>query len=219
MPIKLIILDCDGVVLDSNMAYEKIIDKLLKKYGTHANMKEILHHFGEHPRKILQELFHHHDVDEVYREYVKIIKSKTFLKHIKIMPKAKLAIKKLKKKYRLVLASGALPIVLLPALRKFFMQKYFDYIITGEDVKHGKPNPEMIIKAMKLCRTKKNDTVYVGDAPNDAIAAKRANVRFVAVLTGVMNRKEARGMKSDFIIPGISGIDRIINEISLKKIW
>ena len=44
MTIKVIIFDCDGVILDSNIAYEKVFEKLLKKYRIHETKKEIYAH-------------------------------------------------------------------------------------------------------------------------------------------------------------------------------
>lgn len=211
--IKLIILDCDGVILDSNIAYEKVFEKLFRKYGIRATKSQILHHFGEHPRHMLQEFFHKHNVREVYKEYVRVISSRTFIRHVKLMPKTRLSLKKLKKEYKIVLATGAIPESLYPALRKFSLRKYFDSIITGDDVKHAKPNPAMIIKCLKKTRTKPSEAIYIGDAPNDVKAAKRAGVKFVAVLTGVLSRKQAKKMKSDFIVSDLSKIDRVLKEL------
>ncbi|MEM7819856.1 MAG: HAD family hydrolase [Candidatus Aenigmatarchaeota archaeon] len=215
MTIKEIIFDCDGVILDSNKAYEHVFEKLCKKYKVRTSRKEIYSHFGEHPKKILQELFQKDNINEVYKEYVKIIGTRNFIRHIKIIPKAKKTIIKLKKDYKLVLASGAIKKSLIPALRKFNLEKYFDFIITSDDVKISKPNPEIIIKAMKLCKTKRNETIYVGDSPNDIMAAKRAHVKIITVLTGVLNKKEAKKLKSDFIVKNIGEIYNFVKSLKI----
>jgi HAD superfamily hydrolase (TIGR01549 family) len=150
----------------------------------------------------------------VYREYIKVISSKAFLRHIKIMPKAKQTLKTLGKKYRLVLATGALHISLVPALRKFRLKKYFNFIVTGDDVKIAKPNPEIILKPIKKLGLKRNEVIYIGDAPNDVTSAKRAGVKIVTVLTGVLSRKEAKRLKADFVVSDISKIGKILKGLN-----
>jgi len=210
MKIKTIILDCDGVILDSNMAYEKVIEKIHDRHGKHFSKKEILSHFGEHPKKVIEELYHKRDVEKIYKDYVKAISSRLFKRHIKIHPRTKGTLRKLKKNYTLVLASGSLRRDLHTKLRKFGLGKYFDHVISGDDVRRAKPDPAMIKKALRLTRRKSSEAIYVGDAPFDVKAAKRAKVKFVAVLSGVLNRKEAKRMKSDFIISDLSKIDRVL---------
>ena len=60
----------------------------------------------------------------------------------------------------------------------------FDVIIGGEDVDEHKPDPEGLYKALSRLNVKAVDSVYVGDHPVDAEAARRARVPFIAVLSG-----------------------------------
>jgi phosphoglycolate phosphatase len=60
----------------------------------------------------------------------------------------------------------------------------FDAIIGGEDVTHHKPHPEGLERAIARLGVTSDRTVYVGDHPVDADAARLAGAAFVAVLGG-----------------------------------
>lgn len=71
------------------------------------------------------------------------------------------------------------------ALRRYGLDRRFGVIVGGEDVKELKPNPTGLLRAIELLSTPKEHCLYVGDSVTDAETARRAGVRFVAVLSGV----------------------------------
>ena len=66
----------------------------------------------------------------------------------------------------------------------------FDVIVGGEDVQDIKPSPVGLRKAIDRLTGSVDAALYVGDSTTDAETAKRALVRFVAVLSGVTLREE-----------------------------
>ena len=65
----------------------------------------------------------------------------------------------------------------LITLRRFSTAEYFDPLIGSEDVVHGKPHPEGLLKVRHLSA----DIVYVGDTVDDARSARAAQVPFIGV--------------------------------------
>lgn len=63
----------------------------------------------------------------------------------------------------------------------------FDDVVTIDNVKHGKPDPDMVIKAMNNLQADPASTVYIGDTINDLKAAHAAGVNFAAALYGAKN--------------------------------
>jgi HAD superfamily hydrolase (TIGR01548 family) len=57
---------------------------------------------------------------------------------------------------------------------------YFRKVITMNDVKHGKPHPEGLLKI--LGKRDPSTAIYVGDNIDDALAARDAHVPFLAIL-------------------------------------
>ena len=54
----------------------------------------------------------------------------------------------------------------------------FDIVITSDLVKEPKPSPESIEIIIEQHNLKREETIYIGDSPSDAVASKRANVKF-----------------------------------------
>ena len=62
--------------------------------------------------------------------------------------------------------------------------QFFDFKITSSDVRHKKPNPEMILKGIKKAGVLPSETLYVGDTLVDFLASKNAKTEFALVTTG-----------------------------------
>jgi phosphoglycolate phosphatase len=88
-----------------------------------------------------------------------------------------------------------------------------DVIIGGEDVERHKPDPSGLISAVKRLGGSPPQVLFVGDSPTDAETARRAEVAFAAVLTGVTEAVEFRDYPAvkiaddliqltDWILPG-----------------
>ncbi|RJP25706.1 MAG: HAD family hydrolase [Candidatus Abyssobacteria bacterium SURF_5] len=71
-----------------------------------------------------------------------------------------------------------------PILEREKILQYFQVIVGGEDVSAYKPNPEGLLGAIRQLRSNRAHSLYVGDSIIDAETAMRANVPFVAVLSG-----------------------------------
>jgi phosphoglycolate phosphatase len=85
---------------------------------------------------------------------------------------------------RLGIVSGARAEV-LELLSVAGLLERFETIILGQDVAQRKPDPEGILKCLGQLKLAPGDAVYVGDAPVDIQASRAAGVRVVGVLSGV----------------------------------
>lgn len=59
--------------------------------------------------------------------------------------------------------------------------KYFDLILSNEDVKNSKPHPEIYWKAMSLFSLNPEDCLIVEDSPHGLLAAQRSNCKILRV--------------------------------------
>jgi phosphoglycolate phosphatase-like HAD superfamily hydrolase len=73
-------------------------------------------------------------------------------------------------------------------LRHYFavtqVEELVDAIGCGDDVRHGKPHPDVIELALRRVKAGRKPAVMIGDTPFDAQAARRAGIPAVGVLTG-----------------------------------
>ena len=70
----------------------------------------------------------------------------------------------------------------------FFMHRqeirhYFKGIVHEDDVKHGKPSPEVFIKAAGIINVPPHECVVFEDSPSGAEASSKAGSKTIAVLS------------------------------------
>lgn len=69
-----------------------------------------------------------------------------------------------------------------------------DATISADDAEHSKPEPDIFTAAIeKVAPIPAAECVVIGDTPWDGIAAKRAGVAFIGVLSGGFPEDELRG--------------------------
>ncbi len=86
----------------------------------------------------------------------------------------------------------------------------FRVIIGGEDVNEHKPHPSGLIAAMSRMQVDTDDVLYVGDSTVDALAAERAKVPFIAVLSGATSETEFNETAKIAVIDDISTLPRLL---------
>jgi len=75
-------------------------------------------------------------------------------------------------------------------LQREGLHELFAAVIGSNDVQNQKPHPESLHAAMAKLEVSPEECLYVGDSIVDAEAAQRANIKFIAVLTGVTRTLE-----------------------------
>lgn len=69
------------------------------------------------------------------------------------------------------------------SLDHFGLAHFFDAVACIDDVRRGKPHPDLILKALELTATAPEHAVMLEDSPHGVEAAYRAAVRCIAVPT------------------------------------
>lgn len=93
---------------------------------------------------------------------------------------------------------------LLPHLANGTLQSYFKTIVTSDDVKHTKPDPEGYLLAAKQIEVNPENCVVIEDTPVGIQAAKAADMRVVAVCT---SHNANQLTSADMIVNRLSDID------------
>ena len=70
---------------------------------------------------------------------------------------------------------------LLNAVRFLGIEDCFDLIYTGEDVKNGKPSPEVYLKAMHELGVTPSETLIFEDSPVGVEAAKASGAKYLII--------------------------------------
>lgn len=172
--IKAVLFDLDGTLVDSFNAWFYVYNDTLKQFGFPTIAKEIFRkHFGSPIEKDVKEDFPCCTINQVAEAY-----NKNFQRRINLVEMSKnvmLTLKKLNKNsYKIGLITGSTKTITNKLIKKFDLGKYFDVVLTMNDVKHRKPAPDVVLKACKILKCKPESALVVGDTKNDMLAGKSA---------------------------------------------
>ena len=184
MPLKGVIFDMDGVVVNTVPLHFKAWKKMFSGYGKKFTFKDYELKVDGIPRingarAILPELSEE-ELEKAASKKQKYLLE--FLKKdgVKAYRDAVYLIKSLKtnKIKRAIISSSK---NCLYILKKAKVNKLFDVIITGDDTKRGKPHPDIFLLAARRLGLKAEECVVIEDAVLGIIAAKRAKMKVVGI--------------------------------------
>lgn len=191
-----ILFDLDGVIVKSEKVWLSSLNSALKFYNQNQmNSKTFNKKFwGNDVNNTLQTLkLPKKAMDIVNNSYVENIDS------VGIFPDVEQTLKKLTHYKKGVITNTPKKIALY-LLNKFNILNYFDVVVTSDDVKFGKPNPEIIIKACNLLDVQTDDAIIIGDTISDIKAGKNLN----CIVIGI-------NIKADYTVDKLSKILDILN--------
>jgi len=185
--IKAVIFDMDGVLIEAKDWHYEALNKSLNLFGYNISRFDHLTKFDGLPTKdklnILSTEYNlpyelHSFINEMKQSYTMEIvhtKCKPLFIH-------EFALSRLKMEgYKLAVASNSVKNTVTTMMEKAALTPYLDLMISNEDVKKGKPDPEMYIKTIGLLGLKPEECVVVEDNENGIRAAKAAGTYVLAV--------------------------------------
>lgn len=202
----------DNTLIDSDKAHIISYNKSFKKHNLRkVPEKELRKYFGLVGFEIIKKLF-----PEIKKEkLMKVLNdSHNFFlydtsKHLKAFKGTKETLKKLRKKYKIVLMSNSRKKEILLSLKKTKInKKMFDLLVGIDSVKRPKPSPDEILYAEKKLNQKVK--YVIGDSIYDIKAGKKAKVKTIAVLTGNHTREQLRKEKPDYVLSNFNQVLRIL---------
>lgn len=115
------------------------------------------------------------DVDGVYESVKKIVDQKVM--NVLSYGNAAELLRKLKHvDCKMALHTTSNRNLLYPAIENLGFEKYFEIILTKDDVKNPKPDPEVILSELDFLNSNANEALIVGDSDKDIITGKNAGV-------------------------------------------
>lgn len=116
-------------------------------------------------------------------------------------------------KVKLALASMNNRNVVNHMLNAMNIRRFFDAVLTIEDVHHSKPDPEIFLKSALQLKSPPEKCVVVEDSIFGVEAAKAAKMRCIAVLTGAYSGDELQNANPDLIVNSLRERDSILTFI------
>jgi len=158
-------------------------------------------------RKILRET--KHPVDECLVKQLVESKSQTQIglkNQVSLFPDAMDLLESLQGKVKLGLASMNSKSVIDTLVKAKAVEKYFQAILTAEDVKYSKPHPEIFLKCAHQLNTSPSKCIVIEDSLFGVKAAKAAGMKCIAVTTGVYSKEEIEQETPDAIVANLAQV-------------
>ncbi|MFX0184146.1 MAG: HAD family hydrolase [Candidatus Hodarchaeota archaeon] len=191
--IKGIVFDLDGVIFNSEPLWELSVTKTIEHfYNVTPSPKFVRTIIARSNREILKMhimKYHPHYLsltEEIERtnQFLEEHFVTNMVPRIKLFPEVLSVIKFLKEKSILLgIATNAPKRIVSKILQDISnLNKYFDSVLTIDDVTKGKPNPEMLEKSLKELALSAEEVVFIGDSlDTDGTASKLAGIPFILI--------------------------------------
>jgi phosphoglycolate phosphatase-like HAD superfamily hydrolase len=190
---EVFVFDVEGTIVDAMMPTLRCWRETLEAFGHDVSLAEIHHYAGMDSDEMLTKLLPgttKKQRDEMIEKQGARFRE-DYLAHIPPLPGGRALLQELKRSGRKVaLATDCAKEQLRHYLEVTDIEGLVDAIACDEDIRRGKPAPEVVEVALRRVRAGRKPSVLVGDTPYDAQAAPRAGAIPVGVLTGHFSERE-----------------------------
>lgn len=186
---RAVICDMDGVIVDSMPYHFLAWYEALRPMGISVRCFDVYIREGERWQKSLADFLKDSGVSpskELFRR-VFMVRKKLFKNRFKrfVFKGAREFLACLKKKdYSLALVTATTKDGVKEILPEN-IKRLFDFIVTGDCVKKGKPHPEPYLKAARALKVKPSECLVIENAPYGILSAKRAGMFCVAITSSL----------------------------------
>ena len=183
-----VLLDIDGTLVDSNDAHAAAWSDAFALHGRHHPQEEIRPLIGKGGDKLLRELASlDHEAGEgreISEQRAEIFRQR-YLPTIRPTPGAPAFVEwLLDSRLTVVIATSAKEEEVKALLTICGGQALASDATTSDDAERSKPDPDIIVAALKKSRASPDRAVMVGDTPYDIEAARRAGLATIAFRCG-----------------------------------
>ena len=211
--IKAVIYDMDGVIINSEPLWREALIHCFNKvvFGFSQDKCRITQ--GMRLIEVVEYWYNEQpwegkSLEEVEQDILKKV-TELILEKGKEMKGVATSISHFKSKgYKIGLASSSATSLIDAALNKLELINSFDVINSAENLKLGKPHPEIFIKTAEQLEVKPSDCLVIEDSFHGVLAGKAALMKVIAI-PDEENKDDARFNIADYRLNDLTEIESI----------
>jgi HAD superfamily hydrolase (TIGR01509 family) len=213
--IKAVIFDMDGVLVDSMPYHADAWAAVFARVGIKIQRDDIYKIEGSNHIGIIRLIFEKAGRIPEPGDFYKLAEEKkeifSKINKVTVFEGIYELIGILKNNYALAVVSGSDKAVVKELIERFFPDT-FSVLVSGNDIKEGKPSPEPYLKAVEMLKVRKDECIVIENAPMGVESAKRAGLYCIAIPTYV----EPELLKNaDIVIPNHARLKEYILEFDI----
>jgi len=217
MSFRAVIFDLDGVLADSEPLWNEIDAQLLAEYG--------IKYRGEHHREVLGVSYAL--AVEFYKKAFGIsapteelmkrrgeIAGEFFATRVAVFPATTAALEELRQmNLHLAVATSSVSASARPFLDRHDLTKFFEVIVTGDEIERGKPAPDIYLHASEKLGVNADACLVIEDALSGIAAGKAAGMAVAAIPdTRFVDAREYEE-QADYLLRSISEIPLLLRRV------
>lgn len=184
----LVIFDFDGVIADSEILSLATLQQSLEDHGISLSLQDVREKFLGRSLAAIRTYIAEHNPDSPADGFTDTWQSELFIRfHKELSPIANvqgfLDILTFRELRYCIASSGTFERINV-ALAAMQMTQLFDHVFSAEQVRRGKPAPDLFLHAAAHLGIEQNKCLVIEDSPFGVSAAKAANMRCVGFVGG-----------------------------------
>lgn len=189
MKIKAVLFDMDGVLIEAKDWHYEALNRALKLFGYEISRFEHLTSYDGLPTSMkLQKLTLEKGLPSQLHSFINEMKQQYTVSMIQNLCRPRFnheyALSKLKSEgYRLAVGSNSIRMTIEMMMNYAKLTDYFDFMLSNQDVKRAKPDPEIYLTAMSKMNLKPEECLIVEDNENGIKAAVASGAHVLVVKT------------------------------------
>ncbi len=210
-PIDTVLFDFDGTLMDASSAICAAFRAALGE-GTRIDDAQIRLMIGRPLRDMFRSVHPEatdHDVDGLVERYRDVFLPLSATESHPVAGAVE-AVRRLAPSKRLGIVTTRLSDGALRMLHAHGLSDAFGCVIGLEHVRHPKPDPEPVQRALEALHTAPSRAVMVGDTPEDILAGRRAGTVTVGVTTGAHDRDTLSSVGADVVLKSLSELPSLL---------
>lgn len=207
LPFKAVIFDMDGTLIASTEADYLAWKRLFAEHGIDLTFEKYFPLLGKKSGDVVQSQLHLQGdaVAEALQKKLEYFDEVVKEKGLHLIPYADVFIKSIKQyPVKMALATSSRKHKMERVMKMVGLYAYFDVTVSGNEVVHGKPAPDIFIQAAEKLQVPVKDCIVFEDAVSGVLAAKAAGMKCVAITT---THPAAALHEADIVIDSFEGVD------------
>ena len=183
---RAVIFDMDGLLIDSEKIYWRVGREMAREFGKTLSDQTLGNMMGRAPLDSMSIYARDLQLRQSPQELLDLRESRVMAVMrggVEPMPGLFEALDQLRPHFKLAIATSAPMRFVDVVMSSLKMRDYFTAIQTSDDITHGKPDPEIYLKAMAKLHVAPNESIVLEDSSNGCRAGKRAGAYVIAVPT------------------------------------
>ncbi len=182
MPLKAVLFDMDGVIVNTEPLHKKAYYKMFEDFEMNVSDDLYASFTGASTKRVCNTLIDNFGLDKTHED-LSTIKRSYFKDFFDNDPEFDLipGVRNLIQHYfdndiKLVLASSASTTTIEMVFNKFELDPFFIGKISGAELKESKPHPEIFLLASEIAEEPVENCMVIEDSTNSILASHRAGI-------------------------------------------